>query len=258
MSMDVSNSSERRSKILEQIKSVGQVFVNDLAEQFQVSQETIRRDLNKLEDHRLIKKIHGGAVNSQFKFEHEFNERSKIAEHEKKAIAALAVTLINPGDTLFIDFGTTTLEFARQLTSINDLTIITNSPLIASVFHENDTTEVILVGGQFINSKFECVGVITLNNIGCFFADYAIVGAGAVNVEKGLMDQDINEAAIARKMIQQSNKTIVLAAENKLHGHATALVATWNEVSYLVTSDSGDALRGLSFPANVSVLVARV
>lgn len=92
----------------------------------------------------------------------------------------------------------------------------------------------------------------------CSLADYAIIGAGAVNVQTGVMDQNVNEAAIARKMIAQSRKCIVLADENKLRGHAMTLVAKWPEVDYLVTSDSGNALEGLIFPANVNVLVAQV
>jgi DeoR/GlpR family transcriptional regulator of sugar metabolism len=256
--MDISNSVDRRNEILALIQANGRVYVNELADKFQVSQETIRRDLNKLEDYRLIKKIHGGAVSSQFKFEHEFNERAKIAEAEKRAIAEKAVTLIQPGDTVFVDFGSTTLEFARQLAAVDQLTVITNSPLIANVCLENDSIDVVLIGGQFIGSKMECLGAIALNNIEAFFADYAIIGAGAVNVQTGVMDQNVNEAAIARKMIAQSRKCIVLADENKLRGHAMTLVAKWPEIDYLVTSDSGNALEGLVFPANVNVLVAQV
>lgn len=152
--MDISNSVERRNEILALIQANGRVYVNELADKFQVSQETIRRDLNKLEDYRLIKKIHGGAVSSQFKFEHEFNERAKIAEAEKRAIAEKAATLLQPGDTVFVDFGSTTLEFARQLATIDQLTVITNSPLIANVCLENDSIDVVLIGGQFIDSKW--------------------------------------------------------------------------------------------------------
>ena len=187
--MDISNSVERRNEILALIQANGRVYVNELADKFQVSQETIRRDLNKLEDYRLIKKIHGGAVSSQFKFEHEFNERAKIAEAEKRAIAEKAATLLQPGDTVFVDFGSTTLEFARQLATVDQLTVITNSPLIANVCLENDSIDVVLIGGQFIDSKMACLGAIALNNIEAFFADYAIIGAGAVNVQTGVMDQ---------------------------------------------------------------------
>ncbi|QKJ88589.1 DeoR/GlpR transcriptional regulator [Paramixta manurensis] len=256
MSTEVANSSERRTIILDKLKDNGQVFVNELAELFQVSQETIRRDLNKLEEQRLIKKVHGGAISSQFGFEMEFNQRAKLAADEKKAIAIRAATLFKPGDSLFIDFGTTTLEFARQLVAINDLTVIVNSPLIASVFHENASIKVILIGGEFINSKFECVGAIALDNIGRFFADYAVIGAGAVHADIGIMDQDINEAAVARKMMANSNYTVVLADGHKINSHATTLVSGWENINYVVTSKAENMSLVKSLPAGVSVLVA--
>ena len=104
------------------------------------------------------------------------------------------------------------------MATIDQLTVITNSPLIANVCLENDSIDVVLIGGQFIDSKMACTGAIALNNIEAFFADYAIIGAGAVNVQTGVMDQNVNEAAIARKMIAQSRKCIVLADETSCAG----------------------------------------
>lgn len=257
MNTEVVSSSDRRAIILEKLKNNGQVFVNELADIFQVSQETIRRDLNRLEEQRLIKKIHGGAVSSQFGFEMEFNERAKIAAVEKKAIALSAVKLFKPGDSLFIDFGTTTLEFTRHLVEINQLTVITNSPLIANVLHENDSIKTILIGGEFISSKFECVGAIALDNIKRFFVDYAVIGAGAIHTDVGVMDQDINEASVARQMIENSSRTVVLADGHKLHNHATTLVSGWEKIHYLFTTNDGSLAKKGKFPANVRVTFAK-
>ncbi len=254
--MDYSNALERRNIILEKLKTNGQVFVNELADDFNVSQETIRRDLNKLEELKHIKKIHGGAVIAQFGFELEFNQRARLAEDDKKAIAVKAAELIKPGDSMFIDFGTTTLEFAKQITNINQLTVITNSPVIANLFHDNTTINLILIGGQFGLSKMECIGPVALQGISAFYADYAVIGAGAVSPKAGVMDQDLNEAAIARQMIKNSNKTIVLADGHKLNNHATGLVAELKEISWLVTSDPEKKLKNLVFPANLQVIVA--
>lgn len=254
--MDYSNASERRKLILENLKTHSQVFVNELAESFNVSQETIRRDLNKLEELRHIKKIHGGAVSAQFGFELEFNQRAKLAEEDKKAIAVKAAELIKPGDSLFIDFGTTTLEFAKRIATIPQLTVMTNSPVIANLFHESTSTNLILIGGQFGTSKMECTGPVTLQGISAFYADYAVIGAGAVSPEVGIMDQDLNEAAIARQMIKQSNKTIVLADSHKLNNRATSLVAEWKDISWLVTTDPDKKLKQLRFPSSLNILVA--
>lgn len=254
--MDYSSALARRNFILEKLKDSGQVFVNELADFLHVSQETIRRDLNKLEELRYIKKIHGGAVSSQFGFEMEFSQRAKLAEEDKKAIAIKAAELIKPGDSLFIDFGTTTLEFAKQISSINQLTVITNSPTIANLFHNNDTINTILIGGQFGASKMECIGPITLQGISAFYADYAVIGAGAVSLEDGVMDQDLNEAAIARQMIKQSNQAIVLADGNKLNNRATALVTEIRNISWLITTDPEKKLKKLAFPLHLNLIIA--
>lgn len=254
--MDHSNAIDRKNYILEGLKEQGQVYVNELAEYFNVSQETIRRDLNKLEEQRLIKKIHGGAVNPQFGFELQFNERAKLAEEDKKAIGMKGAALIKPGDSLFIDFGTTTLEFARRIASIPQLTVMTNSPLIASQFNDNETANIILIGGQFGRSKMECIGPVTLQGISAFYADYAVIGAGAVSPQAGIMDQDLNEAAIARQMIKHSNKTIVLADGHKLDSRATALVAEWKDITWLITTDAEKKLKSLAFPPSLTIIVA--
>lgn len=253
--MDYSNGSERRNIILEKLKVTGQVFVNELAEEFGVSQETIRRDLNKLEELRHIKKIHGGAVSAQFGFELEFNQRAKIAEDDKKNIASAAAKFIKPGDSLFIDFGTTTLEFAKKISDVPQLTVITNSPVIANLFHDNPTVNLILIGGQFGISKMECVGPVTLQGISAFYADFSIIGAGAVSPDAGVMDQDINEAAVARQMIKHSDKTMVLADGHKLDSRATAHVASWKEIKWLVTTDPEHKLNKLLFPKELNIIV---
>ena len=254
--MDYSNASTRRNIILDKLKISGQVFVNELAEFFNVSQETIRRDLTKLEELRHIKKVHGGAVSYQFGFEMEFNQRARLAEGEKKAIASKAAKLITPGDSLFIDFGTTTLEFAKQIATINQLTIFTNSPVIANIFHDNTTIKIILIGGEFGASKMECIGPVALQGIASFYADYAVIGAGAISPDAGVMDQDLNEAAIARQMIKHSHKCIVLADGHKLNNRATALVTDLREVSWLVTTDPENKLKGLAFPPHLKIIVA--
>ncbi len=126
--------------------------MNELADKFGFRRKPFG-DLNKLEDYRLIKKIHGGAVSSQFKFEHEFNERAKIAEAEKR-YRGESGDAASAGRYGVRGFGSTTLEFARQLATIDQLTVITNSPLIANVCLENDSIDVVLIGGQFIDSKW--------------------------------------------------------------------------------------------------------
>lgn len=234
--MEAKSSIFRHQKIIELLNSEGQVSVHELAIQFNVTPETIRRDLSKLESDKLLKKIHGGAVNIQSKFEREFDRRVETAVDEKKKIAENAAKIIKPHDTLFIDFGTTTLAFANQVKHVDHLTVITNSPKIAMVILENMSNEVILIGGQFIRSHYECLGSIALENISHLFADYAVIGAGAIDPTKGVMDQNIDEAAIARKMSEHSGQTMVLADASKWQKQAISQVITWQAVDFLVTN----------------------
>lgn len=231
----------RHQYILEQLFSHGQVFVQDLAEHFNVAQETIRRDLNKLESMKLLKKVHGGAVNVQSKFERQFNARAELAQDEKRAIAKCAARFVKPGDTLFLDFGTTTLEFCQQLKAVNQITVITNSPMLAGLLQENPSIEVILIGGQFIHSKYACLGAIAQKNTADLFADYAVIGVGAVDIEKGVMDQNIDEAAMAQIMMENSRRLIVLADSSKLHKNAVARVTHWSNVDILIVGGEEDA-----------------
>lgn len=242
---------ERQQKIVEMVLATGKVYVHQLAEKFNVTPETIRRDLNRLAARKLLKKVHGGALSyhydnnlqSRLNFEHNFLSRVEFAKQEKYCIAQTAVQFISAGNTLFIDFGSTTLEFARALVNLNELTVICNSPLLAEVLQANSSIEIILTGGKFHNNKFECLGSVTLDTISSFFADYAIIGAGAIHQQVGIMDQDLEEASVAKKMIQHSRKNIVLADASKFGQYASACVMSWREIDNIVTSDRADILQ---------------
>lgn len=227
---------ERLSIIHEIILTEGKVTVNELADKFNVTQETIRRDLNKLEARKLLKKVHGGAVNIQSKYELDFAQRVKESHYEKKIIAQKTVSLFKPGDTIFIDFGTTTLAVSEEISNLHGITIITNSPLIANIVNDGSSNTVILLGGQFIKSQNECLGSITLSHIDNFHADFAVIGAGAVDLEKGFMNQDLEEAAVARKMIKNSNRAVVVVDSRKMGNHAIAKVTSWEGIDYIVTN----------------------
>lgn len=227
---------ERLSIIHEIILTEGKVAVNELADKFGVTQETIRRDLTKLESRKLIKKVHGGAVNVQSKYELDFAQRIKESYDEKKLIAKKTASLFKPGDTIFIDFGTTTLTVSEEIANLSGITIITNSPMIANIVNESSTNTVILLGGQFVKSQNECLGSITLSHIDSFYADFAVIGSGAIDLDKGFMDQDIEEAAVAQKMIQNSSRTVVVADSRKMGNHAIAKVSPWEGIDYIVTN----------------------
>lgn len=233
-------SAERLQSIQALLDIRGRVSVVELAEQCQVAQETIRRDLQKLEKNGVVRKIHGGAVSSQNKYEQSLAARFTQEIPQKHKLASVAVELIPAGSTLFIDFGTTTNVFAEHAKELSDLTIFTNSHLIAATLSENSSSEIFVLGGRYDDQIKANLGPMVIDSIGQFSADFAIVGIGGVDAKFGFSDQNIDEATIARAMIGRSNACMVLADPSKFNRHGIAHVADFHQVDYLVTSERPD------------------
>jgi len=233
--------SEERLQTIQTLLSVrGRVTVVELAQQFQVAQETIRRDLQKLEKNGVVRKIHGGAISSQNKYEQSLAARLTQNIRDKNELARVAVGLIPPGSTLFIDFGTTTNVFAEHVNQLSDLTVFTNSPMIAATMSENSSCEVFVIGGRYDDQIKAIYGAMAIDNIRNYYADFAVIGIGGVDPEIGLSDQHIGEAEIAKAMLARSNESIVLADPSKFNRHGVAHVADFNQIDHLVSSEPPD------------------
>ena len=145
---------ERKNEILNELKRIGKVKVIDLAKQFNVSEETIRRDLTQLEENGLLKKVYGGAIKTTFQSgEPPFTQRTTVNQEEKIQIGKKAAELISDGDVIVIDVGTTTLEFAHSIQNKKNITILTNSIPVSAVLTESlnqqkFTGQILLLGGQ--------------------------------------------------------------------------------------------------------------
>lgn len=229
-------SEERIQSIQDLIDIRGRVSVVELSEQFHVAQETIRRDLQKLEKNGAVRKIHGGAVSSQNKYEHSLAARFTQNIPEKHRLARIAVELIPPGSTLFIDFGTTTNVFSEHVKELSDLTVFTNSPMIAETLSENSSCEVFVLGGRYDGKIKAVYGAMAIENIRSFYADFAVVGIGGVDPDRGFSDQNIEEALVAKAMIARSDNCMVLADPSKFNRHGVAHVADFEQVEHLVSS----------------------
>lgn len=232
------NSSQRRNLIKSQLEMRGRVSVVDLAAQFGVAQETIRRDLAKLDQTGDVRKVHGGAVNAQNRFEDTLV--SRLTQHipEKHKLAKFAAKLIVPGSTLFIDFGTTTKIFVELISQLSDLTIITNSHEIADAFTGNSSCDAYVLGGKYNGNLKSNSGPLVVDGIQQFYADFTVVGTGGIDPEIGFTLQDINEATTAKAMIARGTKVIVLADPSKFNRRGIAHMANFNQVDYLVSSEA--------------------
>ncbi|KGB80886.1 MAG: DeoR/GlpR transcriptional regulator [Confluentimicrobium sp.] len=232
---------QRQKRIVEFVGQHGQTSVEALARQFDVSAETIRRDLAHLAETGALQKIHGGAKRLRLHTEGSFQER--MAEHfeAKQVIAGKLAVLVEPGDTLFIDTGTTTQICAEALAGVGGLTVITNSLGIATTLgRAGNGTRVFLLGGSFSGDNSETVGPIALDQIAQFQADHAVLTVAALDPVVGAMDSNFDEAQVARKMINHARNTVVVAHRAKFGRKAAFRVCRLDEINVLVCDEAPD------------------
>ncbi len=229
------NPVNRRDEILRIVREQKRVHVEDLAHHLHISRETIRRDLTELARTGKIRKFHGGAELPGIKGEGRFQERMAENVPAKVGIASTAVRLITPGETLFIDTGSTTLYFAEKLAETSDLTIVTNSAEIARIASTAaGATQVFLLGGEFNGDNRQTIGSMAIAQIRSFRAHHAILTIGALDDRTGIMDFNINEAQIARAMVEQAESVTVLADSSKFGRIASFKVCELDRITNLV------------------------
>lgn len=231
--------SKRHDEIAALLNVAGEMSVEDLANKLQVSRETIRRDLSKLDADGRLKKFHGGAracaaVNLHLEKEGPFSLRMAQNHNAKKRIAVAAGRLLKPGDSIFVDTGSTTVVLAEELAKLDSLIIITNSPRIAATVSTNPSHQVFLLGGVYGVDAGETLGPLALEQITKFHARYAIITVGAINASS-IMDFDIQETEIAKAMISRADKLITLADHSKFDKRAVFEVAPISKIHFVVT-----------------------
>lgn len=230
---------ERYNEILNIINKEGSVKVSMLTKLFDVSIETIRRDLEHLEKKGLLKRVYGGAILEKPTITlSSFRSREKEFLNEKKEIAAISVNFISEKQSIAMDSSTTNLEIVKLLKHhFKELTIITNSILIAQELSDTPNFTVILLGGKLVPSQYCLVGSMTLKNITNFFADIAFISTSGISLKSGITDYNINDVDIQKNMIELSKITIVLADHSKFDKTALIKVADFEDVN-LIISDS--------------------
>jgi DeoR family transcriptional regulator, glycerol-3-phosphate regulon repressor len=254
--------SDRRDLIVSMVRERERVTVDFLAQELTASCETIRRDLTELAARGVIRKFHGGAAlpdagTSAAKIEGSFQSRMTKQMREKRAIAKRAATLFSPGDTLFIDTGTTTVVFAEELARLSRLTVITNSVLIVQAIARGARgNRAFLIGGEYKDGAGENLGTLAVEQIGRFRATHAVLTVGAVEAD-GVTDYDLDEAQIALAMIGQARHLTVLADASKLGRNGLFQVCAWEDVDRLVIDQAPEgAVAKALHSADVEVIVA--
>lgn len=231
---------ERHQRILSMLAANQQVSANDLAKMLNVSRETVRRDLVDLAETGKVNRVHGGAVLPEPRSEQPFRQRMTAQLRAKSEIARKAAALIQPGQTILVDAGTTTAIFAREIVKLSGVSVITNSLDVATTL-QGAGREVLLLGGSMAADVPATVGELTLSEIRRFRADLCFSAPVAVHPVKGAFFYDLKEAEIAIAMAAQAPRSILLADHSKLG--ETSRVRSWEPegIDVLVTDRAAGA-----------------
>jgi DeoR family transcriptional regulator, fructose operon transcriptional repressor len=251
---------QRRQAILAQVREHAAVSAEDLARQFSVSVETIRRDLRRLQERGLLERVYGGATQpSGRSTEGTFATRSSRNMDRKRAIAALAASLVEPEETVIIDVGTTALEVAMALPANFRGRVLTNSVQVATRVSGRTDVELLVCGGQVRAGDGACFGPHAEAFFAEFYADRAFLGSGGVHPEAGLTDYYPAEVAVRRTIIGHTANTYVLADSSKLGVIAVDRVCSLDRVTAVVTDDAENSAAFAALAAeDVTLLRARV
>jgi len=228
--------SDRRAKIIDEIEQKGVVKVKDLSNLFGVSEVTIRNDLVQLEKKNILVRAHGGAMKFQrVGVDFELDVKSKKHLIEKQKIGKKAADLIKDGDTIILDSGTTTLQIAKYVSHINDLTVITNSLNIAGQLVDNRNVKVIVPGGNLRRKSLSLIGSIAENSIKNYYCDKVFLGVDGIDTNYGISTPNSEEAHLNNIMINISREVIVVTDSSKFLRKSFAFIAPLSKINTIIT-----------------------
>jgi DeoR family transcriptional regulator, fructose operon transcriptional repressor len=230
---------ERHREIVERAREAGRVDVSGLASLFEVSPETVRRDLSALEGLGVLRRTHGGAVPAELvRFEPGVAERMSAMSEEKRRIGEAALALLPERGAISLDAGTTTGALAAAMPLGLELAVVTNCMPIASLLATRPLLEVLVAGGRVRDRTLAAVGDLAARFLDDFVPDVAFLGTNGLSVLQGLTTPDAAEAAAKRAMIRNARRVVLLADHTKVGQEYFVRFATLGEVDVVVT-DSG-------------------
>jgi DeoR family transcriptional regulator, aga operon transcriptional repressor len=234
--MSQNSTIERRSYILNLLEMEGQVDVNTLSVKFKVSEVTIRKDLNYFEKKNMLIRSRGGAF-KQNVIGHDLSiyKRRKKNMDKKKVIGAAAAGTIDNGETILLDSGTTIMELVNHITKQNEITVITNAIDIAYRLAEFPKCKVIVPGGILRQNSLSLVGEQAATTLRDFFCDKCFIGADGIDIERGLLTSNIEEAHLMRINIRNAKKVIALVDSSKFNSEGIMTVAKLSEIDAIIT-----------------------
>jgi DeoR/GlpR family transcriptional regulator of sugar metabolism len=252
-------SAERRQAILDLVHTNGAMSLHELATAVHSSEVTVRRDLRALDQQGLLARRRGGAVwPGGISHEQSYRQKRSVASAEKLAIAALAVSLVEERDAIIVGAGTTTQEFARRLTNFSDITVVTNSLLVAQVL-VHAKAEAVLTGGSLRKATYALIGSSAEQALAGMRVRRAFLSGNGLTIERGLSTPNMHSASVDQAIVRTAQEVVVLADHTKLGQDTMFQTVPVDSIRHLVTDERADtrildALR----EAGVDVHVAAV
>ncbi len=253
--------SRRHTEILALVRAGGVVSVEELAAGCAVSPSTIRRDLHELDENGVLARVRGGAalrssLVPDADSDRPFADVARTHHAEKEAVARRAAALVADGETVLLDIGTTTRLLARRLRG-REVTVVTNSLAVLDELRDDDTTEVILLGGQVRRSYHSLVGVLAEDALRQVRVDRAFLGTSGVDADGAVLDTTLVEIPVKRALLGAAAQVVLLADRNKLPGTGSLRVCGVESLDVLVTNAGADpATVDTCREAGVEVLLA--
>lgn len=247
----------RQAEILGRARRIGRVEVEGLSALFDVTPQTIRKDLNELCERRLMQRIHGGAIYPSGASNYAYDSRRMLAAEEKRRIGIRAASLIPDNSSIMLNIGTTTEQVAMALRHRDGIMAITNNINVAHILREAASAEVVIAGGLVRKSDGGIVGEATVDFIKQFKVDHAVIGASAIDLDGTILDYDYREVRVAREIIQHARQSILVVDAMKFERNAPVRIAHLSDIDVLVTDrPPPDEILAICREADVRIEIA--
>jgi DeoR family transcriptional regulator, glycerol-3-phosphate regulon repressor len=225
----------RQSEIIDMARAEGRVGVEDLAQRFDVTLQTIRRDLTELAEAGLLDRVHGGAVLRRGVANLGYDERRQMHASAKAAIARACAAQIPDNCSVILNLGTSTEAVAREMLHHRNITVITNNMNVANILATNPSCEIMVAGGALRRSDGGLVGELTTQFFEQFKVDFAVIGASALDLDGDLLDYDLAEVRVSKTIIAQARAAFLVCDTSKLGRSAPVRLASLADIDCLFT-----------------------
>ncbi|BFM50586.1 DeoR/GlpR family DNA-binding transcription regulator [Marinomonas sp. THO17] len=229
--------SDRQNQILNWVQQEDALLVDEMVAHFNVSSQTIRKDINLLAERHLVRRTHGGIAPLSSSENLPFDHRQLLNGDAKGKIAAAVTDVIPDGASVFLGIGTTVEYVAKALMQHQNLQVFTNNLTVASIFGGQPNIRVRVLAGKLRHQHYDLVGEETLAGLRQYYFDYGVLGCGGLDEAQGILDFDPEEAAVSRVLVEQSRHTLLVVDKHKWGRKASARVHNFSSIDQIYTDE---------------------